>query len=166
MPEEKPKVEEPPTPPPKEPLNQEQIINKLALGFAAKIQEEMNTKINKVAELMQSNHDLRDEIERMLKDKEDMETRMFNLTIENENLAAKVDEYEGMIFKATASPSNSPKKGVSMALNSLTVDSSPMRGRRSTNKPNVKSDFFSSEDSNNDNEEMARIKKAYMEKKA
>ena len=107
----------------------------------------MNTKINKVAELMQSNHDLRDEIERVRSEKEEMETKMFNLTIENENLASKVEEYEGMIFKGIGSPSNaspSPKKG---AFNAMTVDSSPQR-RRSTNKPNVRSDFFSSEDSN------------------
>ena len=64
----------------------------------------MNTKINKVAELMQSNHDLRDEIERVRQDREDMETKMFNLTIENENLASKVEEYEGMIFKQVGSP--------------------------------------------------------------
>lgn len=90
-----------------------------------------------------------------------METRMFNLTLENENLASKVEEYEAMIFKGAGSPSNSPKKG---AFNAMTVDSSPMR-RRSTNKPNVRSDFFSSEDSN-DNDEMAKVKKMYMEKKA
>ena len=122
----------------------------------------MNTKINKVAELMQSNHDLRDEIERVRQDREDMETKMFNLTIENENLASKVEEYEGMIFKQVGSPQNiSPKKG---AFNAMTVDSSPSR-RRSTNKPNVKSDLFSSEDSN-EQDEMNRIKKAYMERKA
>ena len=122
----------------------------------------MNTKINKVAELMQSNHDLRDEIEKIRSEKEEMETKMFNMTIENENLASKVEEYEGMIFKGVGSPSNSsPKKG---AFNAMTVDSSPMR-RRSTNKPNVRSAFFSSEDSN-EQDEMNKIKKMYLEKKA
>ena len=121
----------------------------------------MNTKINKVAELMQSNHDLRDEIEKIRSEKDEMETKMFNLTLENENLASKVEEYEAMIFKGIGSPSNSPKKG---AFNAMTVDNSPKR-RPSTNKPNVRSDFFSSEDSN-DNDEMARVKKMYLEKKA
>lgn len=124
----------------------------------------MNNKINKVAELMQSNHDLRDELEKQIKEKEDMETRMFNMTLENENLAQKVEEYEAIIFKGAASPSNSPKKGAA-TVNALTVDSSPMRGRRSTNKPNVKSDFFGSEDSNNDEEERERLKKEYVNNK-
>lgn len=124
----------------------------------------MNTKINKVAELMQSNHDLRDEIEKMRQEREEMETKMFNLTLENENLASKVEEYEGMIFKGIGSPSNSSPKPKGGAFNAMTVDSSPSR-RRSTNKPNVRSDFFSSEDSN-EQDEMNRIKKMYMEKKA
>ena len=123
----------------------------------------MNTKINKVAELMQSNHDLRDEIEKMRQEREETETKMFNLTLENENLASKVEEYEGMIFKGIGSPSNSSPKPKG-AFNAMTVDSSPSR-RRSTNKPNVRSDFFSSEDSN-EQDEMNTIKKMYMEKKA
>ena len=107
----------------------------------------MNTTINKVAELMQSNHDLRDEIDRMIKEREETETKMFNLTLENENLASKVEEYEAVIYKGSLSPGGSPRKQEK----SLQLADSPMR-RRSTNKPNIRSDFFSSEDSNDNND--------------
>eukprot|EP00347_Sterkiella_histriomuscorum_P013110 403365981 len=62
--------------------------------FLNKLGIDMNNSINKVTELLKSNNQLRDNLDKIQIDKEELEQKLLSSNIENERLMQKIEQYD------------------------------------------------------------------------
>lgn len=60
--------------------------------------------INKVTELLKSNNQLREEIDRLQRDKDEFGSKVFNMAIENEKVVSKLEKLEKMVMQKISTP--------------------------------------------------------------